>query len=111
MNDLRFAFRQMKTLLFTLVVVMLVGCGTTPLSYSGGDGSSHEQAVIIRGAQDTEAGIDAENAWIRQRHAGACKTKQALVSVGRRHHDVITLTLNDGQTKSVYFDITDFFGK
>ena len=106
-----YTLKAMKTLLFILVVVVLGGCRTTPLSYSGGDGSSHEQAVIIRGARDTETGIDAENAWIRQRHAGAQKTMQALESVGRRHYDVIRLTLSDGQTKSVYFDITDFFGK
>jgi len=100
-----------KTLLFTLVGVMLVGCRTAPLSYSRGDGSSREQAVIIRGARDTEAGIAAENAWIHHRHAGADKTRQDLESVGRRHYDVIPFTVSDGQTKSVCFDITDFFGK
>ena len=101
----------MKTPLFALIVVMLVGCRTASPSYSGGDGSSHEQAVIIRGVGDTEAGIDAENAWIRQRHPGARKTMQALESVGRKHYDVIALRLSDGQSTSVYFDITDFFGK
>lgn len=101
----------MKPLLFTLLVLVLVGCQTMPLSYSGGDGSSRAQAVIILGARDTEAGIGAENAWIRQRYPGARKTKQTLETVGRRHYDVIRFTLSDGQTKSIYCDITDFFGK
>ena len=82
-----------------------------PLTYSGGDGSSIEQAVVIRGVRNTEAGLAAETAWMRQRYPGANKTMQELADVGRKNYDVIGFTTAEGQTKSVYFDITDFFGK
>ena len=101
----------MKALLSVFAVALLLGCRTIPLTYSGGDGSSNEQAVIIRGARDTEAGIAAENAWIQQRYPGARKTMAALESIGRKQYDVIEFTTADGQTRSIYFDITDFFGK
>ena len=101
----------MKPLLCVCVAALLLGCRMVPLTYSGGDGSSKEQAVIIRGARDTQAGIAAENAWIRQRYPGSQKTMQALETAGGKQYDVIKFTTADGQTRIIYFDITDFFGK
>ena len=103
----------MKTLFITLIAIVLVGCETKPahLTYSGGDGSSYQQAVVIKGAEDEKAGIAAERAWLEQRYPGFQKGRQSLVHSGGRLYDLIEFTTADGQKKSVYFDITDFFGK
>ena len=83
---------------------------TVLVSYSGGDGSSLEQAIVIKGAKDEEAGVAAERTWMEQRYPGFHKGQQALLGSGGKHYDEIRITTREGQ-KTVYFDITDFFGK
>jgi len=100
----------MKTFCRALLAVVLIGCRTAHLVYSGGDGSSYEQAVVIKGAKDEEAGVAAERAWLEQRYPGFQKGRQSLMSSGGKHYDLIEITTREGH-KSVYFDITEFFGK
>ena len=100
----------MKTICVALFALVLVGCRTAHLSYSGGDGSAMEQAVIIKGAKDEEAGIAAERAWMEQRHPGFHKGRQVLLNSGGKHYDEIEIATHEGQ-RTVYFDITGFFGK
>ena len=83
---------------------------TVLVNYSGGDGSSLEQAVVIKGAKDEEAGVAAERTWMEQRYPGFHKGQQALLGAGGKHYDEIRITTREGH-KTVYFDITDFFGK
>lgn len=89
---------------------MLGDCRTEHLSYSGGDGSSLEQAVIIKGAKDEQAGVAAERAWIEQRYPGFHKGQQSLLSSGGKHYDEIRIATREGH-KALYFEITDFLGK
>lgn len=80
------------------------------ITYSGGDGSSFDKAVIILGADDTDVGIAAERTWITQNHPGFQKIGQSLQGDKGRKFDVIEIG-NGTSTKYVYFDISDFFGK
>ena len=83
----------------------------TGIVYEGGDGSSREKAVVIKGAPNNAAGVRAESDWIRKNHPGWRKRKQSLMSDGTRYYDRIEYTTPQGETKTIYFDITDFFGK
>jgi hypothetical protein len=81
------------------------------ITYEGGDGSSIEKAVIIKGAPNTFKGVGAEADWIRKNHPGWRKGMQALTHVGKKYYDRIDYTTPGGETRTIYFDITDFFGK
>jgi hypothetical protein len=81
------------------------------LVFEGGDGSSIEQAVVIKNAKNEEEGVDAEAKWVRKVHHGWEKGNQALLSDKGRHYDRIEYTTPKGKTETVYFDITEFFGK
>lgn len=79
--------------------------------YRGGDGSSMEQAVIIR-APNHVAGIDAEYYWARKNHPTWSQRTQALVAGDDgKQYDIIDYITPEGKTITIYFDITDFFGK
>ncbi len=101
----------MKIVYLTLLAVVLIGCRTASLAYSGGDGSSYAQAIVIKGAKDEEAGVAAERAWLEQRYPGFDKGRQSLMSSDGKNFDLIEFTTASGEHRSVYFDISDFFGK
>jgi hypothetical protein len=86
-----------------------------PLMYSGGDGSSPGEAVVIH-AGSTFGGVPAEYEWIEEYHG----VKDVDWSLGRRSHaatedgrhlETFEITLRDGSTQSITFDITSFFGQ
>ncbi len=81
------------------------------ITFEGGDGSSIETAVVIKGAKDTEEGIEAEAKWVRKVHRNWTKGTQALLDQNGRKYDRIEYSTPEGGTKTIYFDITDFFGK
>lgn len=97
---------------FGVCFLFLFGTGLmaqAEISFGGGDGSSFEKAVVIKGA--TEAtGVKAEYAYLREHFPGYTMGKQALVNHEKRVYDVLDFTTKDG-AKTVYFDITGFFGK
>jgi hypothetical protein len=105
-----------------LVALALPACATSsgaanpsaapaPISYGGGDGSSCEARVRIHGASDGEAGVAAEYAWLKQKYPGAQVERQALGQCGQVPADVLMIRTADGKETSVYFDISEFFGK
>jgi hypothetical protein len=87
------------------------------ITFEGGDGLSREQAVIIQGAANDEAGIDAEYAWLQARYPGYDWLMQVLdaeslePSDGLPFYDEIVIETADGQVLHVWFDITLFYGK
>ena len=87
-----------------------MAAGAEGPSYSGGEGASHEQAVIIKGAKNEEVGVAAEYAWLRKRYPGYRTNSQSASSSDGKHYDMIEITTPEG-IKRVYFDITDFYGK
>lgn len=81
------------------------------ITFEGGDGSSFEEAVVIKGAKDGMEGIEAESKWIEKKHRGWEKGDQALISKNGKHYDRIDYTGPKGGKMTVFFDITEFFGK
>jgi len=75
------------------------------------DGSSLEKAILV--PRDTEKeGIAWEYAWIRERF-GAYRRKgqRLLMGDGGRRYDQVTVQLADGTERTLYFDITRYFGR
>ena len=80
--------------------------------FEGGDGTTIEKAVIIKNAKGEMEGIEAESKWIRKIHPGWIKGIQALLNEKGKFYDRIEYkTPPSGETKVIFFDITDFFGK
>jgi hypothetical protein len=97
-------------LLLTLLVIASVGCQSTPrFAYSDSSGSSLQQAVVIEGATEDEALDKAERAWIARRYPGSRVERRSIRGIQFRHYSVIELTTTGGDSRTVYFDITDYF--
>jgi hypothetical protein len=80
------------------------------VSYAGGDGSSLEKAVIVKAATE-KTGVDAEYDYIAKHYPGYKRGPQSLQNIKGRAYDVIEFTTAKGEKKTIYFDITAFFGK
>lgn len=80
------------------------------IKYEGGDGSSMEKAIIIKGAVDSTDGVAAEYAYIKKKYKNYDTKMQGLQQKNGKKYDVITFATKEGNV-TLYFDITDFFGK
>jgi hypothetical protein len=80
-----------------------------PSPFAGGDGSSVEQAVVVLAGTEDE-GIDLEHHWIFDHYGRFRKIRGGLASADGKHYDVITVELADHTEKTIYFDITGFYG-
>lgn len=79
--------------------------------FAGGDGSSQEKAVVVLGATEP-TGVAAEYLWLDAHFPGYQRGQQGLVQgEGGKSYDVLDFTTVDGQKRTVYFDISDYFGK
>jgi len=84
---------------------------STGIIYEGGDGSSMDKAVIIK-TSNHAAGVGAEYIWIRNHFPGLRQITQALLrGENGEMYDRMECTTPKGETRVIYFDITDFFGK
>jgi len=82
--------------------------------YTGGNGESTENAVIINTTTSLQ-GIPAEYAFVaskcgKENVDWTFESQMALRSNGR-NYDYLTVKLKNGDMKSFYFDITQFYGK
>ena len=116
----------MKTKLLLIFLLLVIGCETGDkkpsvdnkpvapslkgVSFAGGDGSSIEKAVIIK-APDNFTGIRAEYQWIRKNHPDWQLEQQSVVNTGGTIYDKMDFQTPQGEPVSLYFDITDFYGK
>ena len=85
------------------------------VSYSGGDGSSIDEPVVIH-AQTTQIGVPAEYSYVTKRYGKRgedwdCDMQYKLKSQNGREIDSLVIKLANGEIISLYFDITEFFGK
>jgi len=116
----------MRSFLVLACCLLLIGCqttggtssagsipsgGPTRISYEGGDGSSTAQAVIIKGARNESDGVRSEYSWIQQHFPGSRPAQQGLINSNGRAYDSVTFTLANGERRTVFFDIGEFFGK
>jgi hypothetical protein len=74
------------------------------------DGSSFEKAIIINEKSEFK-GIEAEYAWLRKNYPGYKSKQQSLLSHDGKSYDRLDIITSDGEEKSIYFDISNFFGK
>ena len=90
---------------------ILFAIGGEPTTAAGEHGLSLEDAIILDGVSGEIDGVGAEHLYTDQHQPGWTWRRQALVHNGGRVYDVIDLSGPAGETKSIYFDITDWFGK
>ncbi|HEY9130662.1 MAG TPA: hypothetical protein VIM98_02800 [Dyella sp.] len=96
--------------------LLLAACQTTPEraipapSWSSDDGSSMDRAVVITAVNEPE-GVNAEGTWAKAHLPGALKKSQALLKGHGRWYDSIDYQLPSGEKKTIYYDISSFFGK
>lgn len=78
--------------------------------FSGGDGSSCEEAVVPI-ASDGMTLMQAEYHWLRKNFGGGSLVRQVLggSSDGKRRYDLIVWRKPDGQTVDICFDVTTVF--
>jgi hypothetical protein len=106
----------MKNLLIlTFIISCIFSCSTTKnvsnaSNARGKDGSSFEKAIIIDKNNETE-GVAAEYEWLRKNYPGYQNQGQSLVYNNDKPYDLLKIKTADGTSKSIYFDISKFFGK
>lgn len=119
----------MKKGFLLIVLLLIVGCesgqkqtgSTAPdarpakpaiksVSFAGGDGNSVENAVIIK-APNELAGVRGEYDWIRKNHPDWQLVEQSVLNAGGKVYDKMDFQTPDGRPVTLFFDITDFFGK
>jgi hypothetical protein len=121
---------KLLILCFALTATFFVGCvtmtGYAPGSggydtvpngekaqavFSGGDGLSIKQAVIITETANEKTGVGAEYVWLHEHYPGYRLRFQGLRLDGGRSYDEMKITTADGKSRTIFFDITSFFGK
>ena len=82
--------------------------------FAGGSGDSREEAIVIKNAENHRACVSAEYLYLQKKFGEKDKHwkvfMQALLK-GEKRVDWIVIRLIDGTTKSIYFDISESFGK
>ena len=85
------------------------------VNYSANEGNSIDDAIRITEVNDHFEGIDAEYLFIEDRFGkrgvGWKLVKQELLNEKQQVFDKITIELADQNVKSLYFNLTAFFGK
>lgn len=89
--------------------------GSLRVHYEGGDGSTRQSAIIVRGATSDIEGVAATFLWM-QEHIGAKDEEWRLISHtsgsdGVRKIDTFHVMLRRGGMRQVYFDVSESFGK
>ncbi len=86
------------------------------IKFTGGDGSSEKNAIVIDGARSGREGVPAEYIFISKKHGNRERDwklhGQSLLGEKGKSVDFIEIEILE--TKNIvgyYFDITDFFGR
>jgi hypothetical protein len=87
----------------------------TSVRFAGGDGSSVANAILIKGAHGEMDGTSSEYQYLALLY-GPQNTawkldQQSLLSNSGKRFDAMAIVLADGTKKTVYFDISEYFGK
>ena len=85
------------------------------ITFSNNSGESIDDAIVIHNAKTDQEGVDAEYYYLEGRLGKKgvdwSLDQQYLNDARDRHYDVMDITLSDGRKLTIYFDITEFFGK
>lgn len=84
------------------------------IEYAGGKGTSFEDAIIIKNAQNSYDGVPAEydylSATFGRRGTDWNSLGQSLQRHDNKFFDIINI-VKQNDTTAVYFDISEFYGK
>jgi hypothetical protein len=88
----------------------------TPIRFLGGDGTSVDTAILIQGAHGEMDGTASEYRYLamvygRQNDAWKLEQQSLLNHAGKQYDAMAIVLVATGTKKTVYFDITDYFGK
>ena len=81
------------------------------VQYSNNNGETVEDRVVIRGALTDLDGIAAEYGWLFRRFGTMDVDWQISSHAGGSGVDVWVIQLRTGEEKTIYFDVTESFGK
>ena len=85
------------------------------VNYSGHEGKSIDDAIIISDVDNHFDGINAEYRYIEnsygRRGVDWRMIRQELLNENQKVYDRILIQLTDQTEISLYFDLTEFFGK
>jgi hypothetical protein len=73
-------------------------------------GLSCRSAIVIAATNEHD-GIAQEKAWISENYPGATQVQQSLIKCNDKPADQIDIETTNGRKVSLYFDISNFFGK
>jgi hypothetical protein len=82
--------------------------------FAGGSGDSREDPIVIKNAPNHLAGVAAEYLYLQERFGQRDVHWELVFQAflkGEKRVDLLTIKLSNGTTKSMYFDISEFFGK
>lgn len=88
----------------------VASASTANVTFSGGDGTSCDDAVVVVGAANEREGVKAEYEWIARKYPGFKRGGQGMGNC-KFIADVIDITTASGEAKRVYFNISGFYGK
>ena len=89
----------------------LLGLGLShPTLADTADGATTETAIVVQASNEFE-GVDAEYGYLQDHYPGWQHEQQSLIQENGKVYDRIEIVGPDGIRKSIYFDITDWFGK
>ena len=74
------------------------------------DGATTETAITVQASNEFE-GVDAEYGYLQDHYPGWQHKQQSLIQENGKVYDRIEIVGPDGIRKSIYFNITDWFGK
>jgi len=74
------------------------------------DGSSYEKAIIMSEKHESE-GVKAEYTLVKRYYPGYKLKQQSMNFHKERKYDILDIITSDGLEKSIYFDISNFYGK
>ena len=80
------------------------------VTYSGGDGSTIEQAVIVK-APNKYTGLRGELYWLKKNRPGWHFERQSVLKGRGKVLDKMIFKTPLGEFKTVFFDVTDFSSK
>lgn len=84
--------------------------------YTGGDGTSIENAIVISGAGNERNGIAAEYEYITKKKGVKFvdwkPAGQSTINKDSKKYDAVSIqNIKNNETITFYFDISDFYGK
>ncbi len=106
----------MRQVVLLGAMLMLIACrsgvaGDPPAAAAAEAGATPATAIEIN-AGSSAKGVPAEYAWIERNLPNAKIEKQALVlGDDGKAYDRFDVVLASGETRTVYFDISSFFGR